>query len=351
MITYTEPGLQGDRSTGGTKPATLETGAEIQVPLFIEHRREGQGRHPRRVLPRPHQLADRRTRTPRLSRRSRDRAQQGPQAGARRPVRGRAARGRRPRGAARPQAAARRAGQPVHDRPSSRASSSTGDRIDELLGTTPSAGRSTACRPSTARAAPRGVRAAVVRRRPRRRRVDEAVDLARSLSTDDSPVSSTACSAGCSRSGPPSPDHPARRATDGSACRGSRRPVSHCDRADRYPVRSNALVLELAYSIGSTRWLKEIVGSNPTENHRSRGRQRLDEVAADPADQLVTGQQITAVLRWRQSTVIVGCDVRATADHDAPMSGSRSTVRITPWALVHRWRELLPGPDRRTHRR
>ena len=34
-ITYTEPGLQGDRSTGGTKPATLETGAEINVPLFI----------------------------------------------------------------------------------------------------------------------------------------------------------------------------------------------------------------------------------------------------------------------------------------------------------------------------
>ena len=29
------PGLQGDRSTGGTKPATLETGAEIQVPLFL----------------------------------------------------------------------------------------------------------------------------------------------------------------------------------------------------------------------------------------------------------------------------------------------------------------------------
>jgi elongation factor P len=36
VISYTEPGLQGDRSTGGTKPATLETGAEIQVPLFIE---------------------------------------------------------------------------------------------------------------------------------------------------------------------------------------------------------------------------------------------------------------------------------------------------------------------------
>ncbi|GAA1932306.1 elongation factor P [Nocardioides lentus] len=34
-ITYTEPGLQGDRSTGGTKPATLETGHSINVPLFI----------------------------------------------------------------------------------------------------------------------------------------------------------------------------------------------------------------------------------------------------------------------------------------------------------------------------
>jgi len=35
-ITYTEPGLQGDRSSGGTKPATLETGKQIQVPLFVE---------------------------------------------------------------------------------------------------------------------------------------------------------------------------------------------------------------------------------------------------------------------------------------------------------------------------
>ena len=35
-ITYTEPGLQGDRSTGGTKPATLSTGAQIAVPLFLE---------------------------------------------------------------------------------------------------------------------------------------------------------------------------------------------------------------------------------------------------------------------------------------------------------------------------
>jgi elongation factor P len=35
VISHTDPGLQGDRSTGGTKPATLETGAEIQVPLFL----------------------------------------------------------------------------------------------------------------------------------------------------------------------------------------------------------------------------------------------------------------------------------------------------------------------------
>jgi len=35
VISYTEPGMQGDRSTGGTKPATLETGAQVQVPLFI----------------------------------------------------------------------------------------------------------------------------------------------------------------------------------------------------------------------------------------------------------------------------------------------------------------------------
>ena len=34
-VTHTEPGLQGNRSNAGTKPATVETGAEIQVPLFI----------------------------------------------------------------------------------------------------------------------------------------------------------------------------------------------------------------------------------------------------------------------------------------------------------------------------
>ena len=34
-ITYTEPGLKGDTATNATKPATIETGAEIRVPLFI----------------------------------------------------------------------------------------------------------------------------------------------------------------------------------------------------------------------------------------------------------------------------------------------------------------------------
>ena len=35
-ITDTDPGVRGDTATGGTKPATLETGAIIKVPLFIE---------------------------------------------------------------------------------------------------------------------------------------------------------------------------------------------------------------------------------------------------------------------------------------------------------------------------
>jgi elongation factor P len=34
-VTYTEPGVVGDSATGRTKPATLETGHQIQVPLFV----------------------------------------------------------------------------------------------------------------------------------------------------------------------------------------------------------------------------------------------------------------------------------------------------------------------------
>jgi len=34
-VTQTEPGFKGDTATGGTKPATLETGLVVQVPLFV----------------------------------------------------------------------------------------------------------------------------------------------------------------------------------------------------------------------------------------------------------------------------------------------------------------------------
>ena len=36
-VTDTEPGFKGDTVQGGTKPATLETGATIQVPMFIDN--------------------------------------------------------------------------------------------------------------------------------------------------------------------------------------------------------------------------------------------------------------------------------------------------------------------------
>jgi elongation factor P len=35
-ITQTDPGFKGDTATGGTKPATMETGLVVQVPLFLE---------------------------------------------------------------------------------------------------------------------------------------------------------------------------------------------------------------------------------------------------------------------------------------------------------------------------
>ena len=36
QIAQCDPGVQGDRATGGTKPAVLETGATVQVPLFVQ---------------------------------------------------------------------------------------------------------------------------------------------------------------------------------------------------------------------------------------------------------------------------------------------------------------------------
>jgi elongation factor P len=35
-VSQTEPGVQGDRVSGARKPATLETGIVVQVPLFVE---------------------------------------------------------------------------------------------------------------------------------------------------------------------------------------------------------------------------------------------------------------------------------------------------------------------------
>ena len=35
-VTYTEPGIKGDTATNTMKPATIETGAEVRVPLFID---------------------------------------------------------------------------------------------------------------------------------------------------------------------------------------------------------------------------------------------------------------------------------------------------------------------------
>ena len=35
QVTYTEPGIKGDTATNTLKPATVETGAEVRVPLFI----------------------------------------------------------------------------------------------------------------------------------------------------------------------------------------------------------------------------------------------------------------------------------------------------------------------------
>lgn len=36
VVTYTEPGIKGDTATNSSKPATIDTGAEVRVPLFID---------------------------------------------------------------------------------------------------------------------------------------------------------------------------------------------------------------------------------------------------------------------------------------------------------------------------
>ena len=54
-VTETDPGFKGDTATNVTKPATLETGAEIKVPLFINPGDKIKIRHPHRRVYRPQQ--------------------------------------------------------------------------------------------------------------------------------------------------------------------------------------------------------------------------------------------------------------------------------------------------------
>lgn len=54
-VTQTDPGLQGDRSKAGTKPATLETGHEIQVPLFVDQGTKVKNRYSQLRVSRPRQ--------------------------------------------------------------------------------------------------------------------------------------------------------------------------------------------------------------------------------------------------------------------------------------------------------
>ena len=142
VITYTEPGLQGDRSTGGTKPATLETGCGDPGPAVRRAGHQGQGRHPRRFVPRPRELTH-------------VRSQQGTQACPGHPLRCRAARSlpdRCPRGGARWVRVRRRASPPPTRTPrrSSRASSATSSASMSCWRRTRPDGHWTGCRRSTA---------------------------------------------------------------------------------------------------------------------------------------------------------------------------------------------------------
>ena len=174
LVAHTDPGLQGDRSTGGTKPATLETGAEIQVPLFLTTGEKikvdtRDGRYLGRVNSARWVLAARPASGPSTS-----------------CTRRRSARPTRWRRCA---SGSRRATRPCRSTPpsSSRASSPTTSASTSCWRPTPRSGRSTACRRSTCAAlrigayellwcddVPDGVA------------VSEAVELVGSLSTDES---------------------------------------------------------------------------------------------------------------------------------------------------------------------
>ena len=177
-VTYTEPGLQGDRSTGGTKPATLETGHQITVPLFIVTGERDQGRHPRLLLPGSRQQ---------LMVATDGSPFQGPQAGARPHLRLRDAQPldrRCARGAGR-----RRTGQRLHRPPRRRAWPRTVPGSTRSSRRTSRAGRSTGCRQWTATSCgwrPTRCSTSTTSRSPWPS--PRPCNLVRDLSTDESPA-------------------------------------------------------------------------------------------------------------------------------------------------------------------
>ena len=86
LIQYTEPGLQGDRSSGRHQARHAGDRPHDQRAALHHHRREGQGRHPRLVLPRPRLLLTVPS-THQLNGSCHARTFQGPQARARHPLR------------------------------------------------------------------------------------------------------------------------------------------------------------------------------------------------------------------------------------------------------------------------
>ena len=139
-VTETEPGLQGDRVSGARKPATLETGLQMQVPLFVNTGRQGQGGHPQRGVPDPgRQLMSPSRAAGRSAREARERAlsllyEADTKACA-------------PRRRARPTCPSPRTRSPSIAGRRGRAPSWTGSTLSSRP--TPSAGRSTGCRPWT----------------------------------------------------------------------------------------------------------------------------------------------------------------------------------------------------------
>ena len=177
-VTETEPGIQGDRVSGARKPATLETGLVVQVPLFVERRASASRSTPApaSTWPAPERADDRG--------RHRVDAARGPRAGARPRVRARAARrstptscsasSRSPPDEYAQRARARRRGAPRRDRRAApqvlRALGARAHAVDRPHAAAPRRATSWAGMPE--------VPTAVV--------ISEAVELAKQYSTKDS---------------------------------------------------------------------------------------------------------------------------------------------------------------------